>query len=85
MLRPEDDDARKVEKLTLINQALIARMERMDEMRGSSYALTRTAAMLEREVMERNADLERVIMDLQRNGLVERTRSQVVLSRLVAR
>lgn len=34
MLRPEDDDARKVEKLTLINQALIARMERMDEMRG---------------------------------------------------
>ena len=64
MLRPEDDDARKVEKLTLINQALIARMERMDEMRGSSYALTRTAAMLEREVMERNADLERALADL---------------------
>ena len=33
----------------------------MDEMRGSSYALTRTAAMLEREVMERNADLERAL------------------------
>jgi DNA-binding Lrp family transcriptional regulator len=32
-----------------------------------------------------NADLERLIMDLQRDGLVERTRSQVVLSRLVAR
>jgi DNA-binding Lrp family transcriptional regulator len=31
-----------------------------------------------------NADLERVIMALQRDGLVERTRSQVVLSRLVA-
>ncbi len=30
-----------------------------------------------------NADLERLIIDLQRNGLVERTRSQVVLSRLV--
>ena len=64
MLRPEDDDARKVEKLTRINEALIARMERMDEMRGSSYALTRTAAMLEREVMERNADLERALADL---------------------
>jgi Lrp/AsnC family leucine-responsive transcriptional regulator len=30
-----------------------------------------------------NGDLERVIMDLQRDGLVQRTRSQVVLSRLV--
>jgi DNA-binding Lrp family transcriptional regulator len=29
-----------------------------------------------------NADLERLIMDLQRDGLVQRTRSQVVLSRL---
>ena len=33
-------------------------------MRGSSYALTRTAAMLEREVMERNADLERALAEL---------------------
>ena len=32
-----------------------------------------------------NTDLERLIIDLQRNGLVERTRSQVVLSRLVSR
>jgi len=32
-----------------------------------------------------NADLERLIIDLQRNGLVQRTRSQVVLSRLVHR
>jgi Lrp/AsnC family leucine-responsive transcriptional regulator len=31
-----------------------------------------------------NGDLERLIMDLQRDGLVQRTRSQVVLSRLVA-
>jgi DNA-binding Lrp family transcriptional regulator len=30
-----------------------------------------------------NADLERVIMDLQRDGHVVRTRSQVVMSRLV--
>ena len=64
MLRPTDEDARKIEKLTRINQALIQRMERMDEVRGSSYALTRTAAMLEREVMERNADLERALAEL---------------------
>jgi Lrp/AsnC family transcriptional regulator, leucine-responsive regulatory protein len=31
-----------------------------------------------------NSDLERLIIDLQRNGLVERTRSVVVLSRLVS-
>lgn len=30
-----------------------------------------------------NSDLERLIVELQRNGLVERTRSVVVLSRLV--
>jgi signal transduction histidine kinase len=64
MLRPTDEDARKIEKLVRINQALIQRMERMDEVRGSSYALTRTAAMLEREIMERNADLERALAEL---------------------
>jgi Lrp/AsnC family leucine-responsive transcriptional regulator len=32
-----------------------------------------------------NADLERLIVELQRNGLVVRTRSQVVMSRLVSR
>jgi DNA-binding Lrp family transcriptional regulator len=32
-----------------------------------------------------NADLERLIMDLQRTGHVVRTRSQVVMSRLVSR
>jgi DNA-binding Lrp family transcriptional regulator len=32
-----------------------------------------------------NGDLERLIMELQRDGLVQRTRSQVVLSRLVRR
>ncbi len=32
-----------------------------------------------------NADLERVIMELQRDGNVVRTRSQVVLSALVSR
>ena len=64
MLRPTDDEPRRIEKLTLINEALIQRLERMDDMRGSSYALTRTAAMLEREIVARNADLERALAEL---------------------
>ena len=36
MLRPTDDAARRIEKLTRINEALIQRLERMDDMRGSS-------------------------------------------------
>ena len=35
--------------------------------------------------LQDNADLERVIMELQRDGNVVRTRSQVVLSALVSR
>ena len=64
MLRQTDDPPRQVEKLTRINEALIQRLERMDDVRGSSYALTRTAAMLEREVLARNADLERALAEL---------------------
>ena len=64
MLRPTDDAARRIEKLTRINEALIQRLDRLDDIRGSSYALTRTAAMLEREVVARNADLERALAEL---------------------
>ncbi|MBP7243093.1 hybrid sensor histidine kinase/response regulator [Amaricoccus sp.] len=64
MLRPTDDAPRRVEKLTRINEALILRLDRMNDVRGSSYALTRTAAMLEREIVERNADLERALAAL---------------------
>ncbi|WP_297970578.1 HAMP domain-containing sensor histidine kinase [uncultured Amaricoccus sp.] len=64
MLRQTDDAPRQIEKLSRINEALIQRLERMDDMRGSSYALTRTAAMLEREILARNADLERALAEL---------------------
>ncbi|MBP7001120.1 hybrid sensor histidine kinase/response regulator [Amaricoccus sp.] len=64
MLRATDDEARRIEKLTRINDALIQRLERMDDVRGSSWSLTRTAAMLEREIVERNADLERALAEL---------------------
>ena len=49
-----------------------------------AWSVTGEADAIARVRTEDNADLERVIMELQREGLVERTRSQVVLSRLVA-
>jgi DNA-binding Lrp family transcriptional regulator len=50
-----------------------------------AWSVTGEADAIARVRTHDNADLERLIMELQRNGLVERTRSQVVLSRLVAR
>lgn len=64
MLRPDDDAARRIEKLMRINEALIQRLDRIDDSRTSSYALTRTTAMLEREIVARNADLERALAEL---------------------
>ncbi len=49
-----------------------------------AWSVTGEADTIARVRTADNTDLERLIIDLQRNGLVERTRSQVVLSRLVA-
>ena len=48
-----------------------------------AWSVTGEADAIARVRTEDNAGLERLIMDLQRNGLVVRTRSQVVMSRLV--
>ena len=50
-----------------------------------AWSVTGEADAIARVRTQDNADLERLIMDLQRDGLVERTRSQVVMSRLVSR
>ena len=50
---------------------------------AEAWSVTGEADAIARVRTSDNADLERLIVDLQRNGLVERTRSQVVLSRLV--
>jgi len=50
-----------------------------------AWSVTGDADAIARVRTEDNATLERLIMDLQRNGLVERTRSQIVMSRLVGR
>jgi DNA-binding Lrp family transcriptional regulator len=49
-----------------------------------AWSVTGEADAIARVRTEDNKDLERLIMDLQRDGLVVRTRSQVVLSRLVS-
>jgi Lrp/AsnC family transcriptional regulator, leucine-responsive regulatory protein len=50
-----------------------------------AWSVTGEADAIARVRTRDNADLERLIMDLQRNGRVQRTRSQVVMSRLVSR
>lgn len=64
MLRDQDGPLRRIEKLQRINDALVQRLERFQEQRGPGYALTRTAAVLEREVLARNRDLEAALASL---------------------
>ena len=54
-----------------------------DRVPAEAWSVTGEADAIARVRTSDNADLERLIIDLQRDGLVERTRSQVVLSRLV--
>lgn len=48
-----------------------------------AWSVTGEADAIARVRTADNSDLERLIIDLQRDGMVERTRSQVVLSRLI--
>jgi DNA-binding Lrp family transcriptional regulator len=50
-----------------------------------AWSVTGEADAIARVRTHDNRDLERLIMELQRDGLVQRTRSQVVLSRLIPR
>jgi Lrp/AsnC family transcriptional regulator, leucine-responsive regulatory protein len=50
-----------------------------------AWSVTGGADAIARVRTRDNADLERLIMELQRDGRVERTSSQVVLSQLVSR
>jgi Lrp/AsnC family transcriptional regulator, leucine-responsive regulatory protein len=61
-----------------------------DTLRGhpevvEAWSVTGEADAIARVRTRDNADLERLIMDLQRDGLVVRTRSQVILSSLLDR
>jgi Lrp/AsnC family leucine-responsive transcriptional regulator len=63
----------------------VARMLREHPEVVEAWSVTGEADAIARVRTADNADLERLIIDLQKNGLVVRTRSQVVMSRLVSR
>jgi len=63
----------------------VARVLRLHPEVVEAWSVTGEADAIARVRTEDNGSLERLIIDLQRNGLVVRTRSQVVLSRLVSR
>ncbi|MBV0892104.1 response regulator [Paracoccus sp. Z118] len=61
---PAEPPERRIQKLERINAALMQRIERVEEARGPAWALTRATAVLEREVLARNRDLERTMQEL---------------------
>ncbi len=68
---------------TLLDE-VAERLARVPEV-VEAWSITGEADAIARVRTRDNADLERVIMDLQGDGVLERTRSQVVMSRLVSR
>src|SRR5215213_8262468 len=68
---------------TLLDE-VAATLERHPEV-VEAWSVTGEADAIARVRTEDNRDLERVIMEIQKEGPVERTRSQVVLSQLVGR
>jgi DNA-binding Lrp family transcriptional regulator len=63
-----------------VTQTLLAHPEVVE-----AWSVTGEADAIARVRTQDNGDLERLIMELQRDGHVQRTRSQVVMSRLVTR
>jgi DNA-binding Lrp family transcriptional regulator len=68
---------------TLLDE-VAATLERHPEV-VEAWSVTGEPDAVARVRTQDNADLERVIMEIQKDGPVERTRSQVVLSQLVVR
>ena len=66
---------------TLLDE-VTRRLERHPEV-VEAWSVTGEADAIARVRTLDNADLERLIMELQRDGLVERTRSQIVMSQLL--
>ncbi|KGJ14756.1 ATPase [Paracoccus sanguinis] len=66
---PDDPDpARRADKLSRIVEALIHRVDRLEETRGSAWSTFQAAVALEQEALARTRDLEAALADLsQRN------------------
>lgn len=63
-LRDEDSPQRHVEKLTRISDVLVARIDRLEESRGSAWSVFQAAVALEQEVQARTRELEQALADL---------------------
>lgn len=63
-LRGDDDSDRQVEKLTRIADVLVARIDRLEESRGSAWSMFQAAVALEQEVQARTRELEQALADL---------------------
>lgn len=68
MLREDDPPERQVAKLDKISRVLIDRLDRLEDSRGSAWAMFQAAVALEQEVQARRRELEQAMADLsQRN------------------
>ena len=68
MLPDDPDPARRADKLSRIVEALIHRVDRLEETRGSAWSTFQAAVALEQEALARTRDLEAALADLsQRN------------------
>lgn len=63
-LRDDDADSHSVRKLEKIVDVLVARIDRLEESRGSAWSTFQAAAALEQEVKARSRDLEKALADL---------------------
>lgn len=68
LINPDDSIERQNEKLVLITQSLMRRVEQKSEQSGLAYQQFERAALLETEVRERTTDLERVLDLLQESN-----------------
>ncbi|MGE0786580.1 MAG: ATP-binding protein [Sandaracinaceae bacterium] len=59
---------REVEQLRKINQVLMSRVERGMDLQGGAFSLFQAATMLEKEVQERTAALQRAMRELERSN-----------------
>lgn len=77
LIDPSDPPERQRDKLLEIVRALMARVERTTDDGGAAYAQFQRAAMLEDQVRERTADLQRTLelLNLSNERLAEATRA----------
>ena len=64
MLRETDDAETRAAKLQRIADALIDRVDRLEETRGSAWSMFQAAVALEQEAIARTRDLEKALADL---------------------